>query len=124
MDVDIQNIDLDQCATGDSWFANTHECNRTTMKVNHEKNTIKLPTGRRSFFFFFLFGVPIERTRLLSSTGHMAFLIYVTVMDCNHLSCYSKYGPEKKGHVFMLATIINCSFCDWRRVFLAVKLVK
>lgn len=37
VDVDIQNIDLDQCATGDSWFADTHECNRTTMEVNKKK---------------------------------------------------------------------------------------
>lgn len=43
VDVDIQNIDLDQCATGDSWFANTHECNRTTMEVNQKKNVVKLP---------------------------------------------------------------------------------
>uniref|UniRef100_A0A8D3BGZ7 G protein-coupled receptor 179 n=1 Tax=Scophthalmus maximus TaxID=52904 RepID=A0A8D3BGZ7_SCOMX len=32
VDVNIQNIDLDQCATGDSWFADTHQCNRTTME--------------------------------------------------------------------------------------------
>lgn len=37
VDVDIQNIDLDQCATGESWFADTHECNRTTMEVNKKK---------------------------------------------------------------------------------------
>lgn len=40
MDVDIQNIDLDQCATGDSWFADTHKCNRTTMEVNKINNTM------------------------------------------------------------------------------------
>lgn len=34
VDVNIQNIDLDQCVTGDGWFANTHQCNRTTMEVN------------------------------------------------------------------------------------------
>uniref|UniRef100_A0A3P9QD39 G protein-coupled receptor 179 n=1 Tax=Poecilia reticulata TaxID=8081 RepID=A0A3P9QD39_POERE len=27
VDVNIQDIDLDQCATGDSWFADTHQCN-------------------------------------------------------------------------------------------------
>ncbi|XP_041663044.1 syntaxin-binding protein 5-like [Cheilinus undulatus] len=32
VDVDIQDIDLDQCTTGDSWFADTHQCNRTTME--------------------------------------------------------------------------------------------
>ncbi|XP_029356061.1 probable G-protein coupled receptor 158 [Echeneis naucrates] len=32
VDVNIQDIDLDQCATGDGWFADTHECNRTTME--------------------------------------------------------------------------------------------
>lgn len=37
MDVNIQDIDLDQCATGDSWFADTHQCNRTSMEVNKEQ---------------------------------------------------------------------------------------
>ncbi|KAK2817488.1 hypothetical protein Q5P01_025679 [Channa striata] len=32
VDVNIQNIDLDQCAAGDSWFAETHQCNRSTME--------------------------------------------------------------------------------------------
>ncbi|XP_072239814.1 metabotropic glycine receptor [Leuresthes tenuis] len=32
VDVNIQDIDLDQCVTGDSWFADTHQCNRTTME--------------------------------------------------------------------------------------------
>ncbi|XP_041837825.1 probable G-protein coupled receptor 158 [Melanotaenia boesemani] len=32
VDVNIQDIDLDQCATGNSWFADTHQCNRTTME--------------------------------------------------------------------------------------------
>uniref|UniRef100_A0A3B5LW38 G protein-coupled receptor 179 n=1 Tax=Xiphophorus couchianus TaxID=32473 RepID=A0A3B5LW38_9TELE len=32
VDVNIQDIDLDQCATGDSWFADTHQCNRTSME--------------------------------------------------------------------------------------------
>uniref|UniRef100_A0A3P8S7W9 G protein-coupled receptor 179 n=1 Tax=Amphiprion percula TaxID=161767 RepID=A0A3P8S7W9_AMPPE len=32
VDVNIQNIDLDQCATGDGWFADTHQCNRTSME--------------------------------------------------------------------------------------------
>ncbi|XP_036948948.1 probable G-protein coupled receptor 179 [Acanthopagrus latus] len=32
VDVNIQDIDLDQCATGDGWFADTHLCNRTTME--------------------------------------------------------------------------------------------
>lgn len=34
VDVNIQDIDLDQCATGEGWFADTHQCNRTTMEVN------------------------------------------------------------------------------------------
>ena len=37
VDVNIQDIDLDQCATGDGWFADTHLCNRTTMEVNRLK---------------------------------------------------------------------------------------
>uniref|UniRef100_A0A668AIL8 G protein-coupled receptor 179 n=1 Tax=Myripristis murdjan TaxID=586833 RepID=A0A668AIL8_9TELE len=32
VDVNIQSFDVDQCATGDGWFANTHQCNRTTME--------------------------------------------------------------------------------------------
>ncbi|KAF3688067.1 putative G-protein coupled receptor 158 Precursor [Channa argus] len=32
VDVNIQNIDLDQCAVGDGWFADTHKCNRSTME--------------------------------------------------------------------------------------------
>ncbi|XP_023267208.1 probable G-protein coupled receptor 158 [Seriola lalandi dorsalis] len=32
VDVNIQDIDLNQCTTGDSWFADTHQCNRTTME--------------------------------------------------------------------------------------------
>uniref|UniRef100_A0A671TUS0 G protein-coupled receptor 179 n=1 Tax=Sparus aurata TaxID=8175 RepID=A0A671TUS0_SPAAU len=32
VDVNIQDIDLDQCATGDGWFADTHLCNRTSME--------------------------------------------------------------------------------------------
>ncbi|XP_068178433.1 metabotropic glycine receptor [Antennarius striatus] len=32
VDVNIQDIDLDQCETGDSWFADTHKCNRTSME--------------------------------------------------------------------------------------------
>ncbi|XP_035516818.1 probable G-protein coupled receptor 158 [Morone saxatilis] len=32
VDVNIQDIDLDQCATGDGWFADSHECNRTSME--------------------------------------------------------------------------------------------
>jgi len=33
VDVNIQDIDLDQCVTGESCFADTHQCNRTTMEV-------------------------------------------------------------------------------------------
>ncbi|XP_071395450.1 metabotropic glycine receptor [Centroberyx affinis] len=32
VDVNIQDFDLNQCSTGDGWFANTHQCNRTTME--------------------------------------------------------------------------------------------
>uniref|UniRef100_A0A8C9Z1H2 G protein-coupled receptor 179 n=1 Tax=Sander lucioperca TaxID=283035 RepID=A0A8C9Z1H2_SANLU len=41
VDVNIQDIDLDQCATGDGWFADTHQCNRTTMEC--------VPTPGRGF---------------------------------------------------------------------------
>ncbi|XP_052466044.1 probable G-protein coupled receptor 179 [Carassius gibelio] len=32
VDANIQGFNLDQCANGDFWFANTHQCNRTTME--------------------------------------------------------------------------------------------
>nr|XP_020443865.1 probable G-protein coupled receptor 158 isoform X2 [Monopterus albus] len=32
VDVNIQDVDLDQCATRDAWFADTHQCNRTSME--------------------------------------------------------------------------------------------
>ncbi|KAK7930097.1 hypothetical protein WMY93_006492 [Mugilogobius chulae] len=32
VDVNIQDIDVDQCAAGSSWFADTHQCNRTSME--------------------------------------------------------------------------------------------
>uniref|UniRef100_A0A8C6TT43 Si:ch211-156l18.8 n=1 Tax=Neogobius melanostomus TaxID=47308 RepID=A0A8C6TT43_9GOBI len=32
VDVNIQDIDVDQCAAGNSWFADTHQCNRTSME--------------------------------------------------------------------------------------------
>ncbi|CAL8333123.1 unnamed protein product [Lota lota] len=32
VDVDIQSIDVDQCAVGEGWFADTHQCNRTSME--------------------------------------------------------------------------------------------
>ncbi|XP_055759369.1 probable G-protein coupled receptor 179 [Salvelinus fontinalis] len=32
VDVNVQGFDVNQCATGDAWFANTHQCNRTTME--------------------------------------------------------------------------------------------
>ncbi|XP_016381584.1 probable G-protein coupled receptor 179 [Sinocyclocheilus rhinocerous] len=32
VDVNIQGFNLDQCANGDFWFANTHQCNRTSME--------------------------------------------------------------------------------------------
>uniref|UniRef100_A0A8C8DUR7 G protein-coupled receptor 179 n=1 Tax=Oryzias sinensis TaxID=183150 RepID=A0A8C8DUR7_9TELE len=32
VDVNIQDIDLNQCATGNRWFADTHQCNRTSME--------------------------------------------------------------------------------------------
>ncbi|XP_076880786.1 metabotropic glycine receptor [Brachyhypopomus gauderio] len=32
MDVNIQGFDIDQCASGDAWFADTHQCNRTSME--------------------------------------------------------------------------------------------
>ena len=37
VDVNIQSIDLDQCARGDGWFADTHKCNRTTMEVKKKQ---------------------------------------------------------------------------------------
>ncbi|XP_070712690.1 metabotropic glycine receptor [Pempheris klunzingeri] len=41
VDVNIQNINLNQCSTGDGWFADTHQCNRTTMEC--------VPIPRRGF---------------------------------------------------------------------------
>ncbi|XP_031686277.1 probable G-protein coupled receptor 158 [Oncorhynchus kisutch] len=32
VDVNVQGLDVNQCDTGDAWFANTHQCNRTTME--------------------------------------------------------------------------------------------
>ncbi|KAA0707837.1 putative G-protein coupled receptor 158 [Triplophysa tibetana] len=32
VDVNIQGFNVDQCASGDLWFANTHKCNRTSME--------------------------------------------------------------------------------------------
>ncbi|XP_055079884.1 probable G-protein coupled receptor 158 [Periophthalmus magnuspinnatus] len=32
VDVNIQDIDVNQCATGKGWFADTHQCNRTSME--------------------------------------------------------------------------------------------
>ncbi|XP_029015779.1 probable G-protein coupled receptor 158 [Betta splendens] len=32
VDVNVQDMDLDQCAAGDAWFADTHQCNRTSME--------------------------------------------------------------------------------------------
>uniref|UniRef100_A0A672PFU7 Probable G-protein coupled receptor 179 n=1 Tax=Sinocyclocheilus grahami TaxID=75366 RepID=A0A672PFU7_SINGR len=32
VDVNIQGFNVDQCASGDFWFANTHQCNRTSME--------------------------------------------------------------------------------------------
>ncbi|XP_028830266.1 probable G-protein coupled receptor 158 [Denticeps clupeoides] len=31
VDVNVQGFDIDQCASGDVWFADTHQCNRTSM---------------------------------------------------------------------------------------------
>ncbi|XP_057700655.1 probable G-protein coupled receptor 158 isoform X2 [Corythoichthys intestinalis] len=32
VDVDIQDMDVDQCSTENGWFADTHQCNRTSME--------------------------------------------------------------------------------------------
>ncbi|KAK2868987.1 hypothetical protein Q7C36_000858 [Tachysurus vachellii] len=32
VDVNIQDFDVNQCSTGDFWFADTHQCNRTSME--------------------------------------------------------------------------------------------
>ncbi|XP_043108719.1 probable G-protein coupled receptor 179 isoform X2 [Puntigrus tetrazona] len=32
VDVNIQGFNVDQCASGDFWFSNTHQCNRTSME--------------------------------------------------------------------------------------------
>uniref|UniRef100_A0A8C1EFU8 G protein-coupled receptor 179 n=1 Tax=Cyprinus carpio carpio TaxID=630221 RepID=A0A8C1EFU8_CYPCA len=32
VDVNIQGFNVDQCSSGDFWFANTHQCNRTSME--------------------------------------------------------------------------------------------
>ncbi|XP_077379945.1 uncharacterized protein gpr179 [Festucalex cinctus] len=41
VDVDIQDMDVDQCSTQDGWFADTHQCNRTSMEC--------VPIGGRGF---------------------------------------------------------------------------
>lgn len=41
MDVNIQDFDVNQCAIGDFWFADTHQCNRTSMEVNSLQSPIK-----------------------------------------------------------------------------------
>uniref|UniRef100_A0A3Q2YIG0 G protein-coupled receptor 179 n=1 Tax=Hippocampus comes TaxID=109280 RepID=A0A3Q2YIG0_HIPCM len=41
VDVDIQDMDVDQCTTQDGWFADTHQCNRTSMEC--------MPIGGRGF---------------------------------------------------------------------------
>lgn len=33
VDVDLQDVDIDQCST-DGWFAGTHRCNLSTMEVS------------------------------------------------------------------------------------------
>uniref|UniRef100_A0A8C1T651 Si:ch211-156l18.8 n=1 Tax=Cyprinus carpio TaxID=7962 RepID=A0A8C1T651_CYPCA len=33
VDVNIQGFSLDQCASGDFWFANTHQCNQTNKEI-------------------------------------------------------------------------------------------
>ncbi|KAK3562308.1 hypothetical protein QTP86_033304, partial [Hemibagrus guttatus] len=33
VDVNIQDFDVNQCAAGDFWFADTHQCNRTSMEI-------------------------------------------------------------------------------------------
>lgn len=40
VDVKIQDFDVNQCATGDFWFADTHQCNRTSMEVNSLQSPI------------------------------------------------------------------------------------
>ncbi|MBN3293813.1 GP158 protein, partial [Polypterus senegalus] len=32
IDVNLQSFDIDQCATGEDWFADTHQCNRTSSQ--------------------------------------------------------------------------------------------
>ncbi|XP_067244507.1 metabotropic glycine receptor [Chanodichthys erythropterus] len=32
VDVNVQGFNVDHCASGDFWFANTHQCNRTSME--------------------------------------------------------------------------------------------
>ncbi|KAI4882021.1 hypothetical protein NFI96_012509, partial [Prochilodus magdalenae] len=34
VDVNIQGFDVDQCASGNVWFADTHQCNRTSMECD------------------------------------------------------------------------------------------
>lgn len=33
VDVNLQDVDIDQCSS-DGWFAGTHRCNATTMEVS------------------------------------------------------------------------------------------
>ncbi|XP_007240207.3 probable G-protein coupled receptor 158 [Astyanax mexicanus] len=34
VDVNIQGFDVDQCASGNVWFSDTHQCNRTSMECD------------------------------------------------------------------------------------------
>ncbi|KPP72083.1 putative G-protein coupled receptor 158, partial [Scleropages formosus] len=35
IDVNLQSFDVDQCAEGNDWFFNTHQCNRSSMHCEH-----------------------------------------------------------------------------------------
>lgn len=40
VDVNLQDVDIDQCAS-DGWFAGTHRCNTTTMQVSASNTPIR-----------------------------------------------------------------------------------
>lgn len=53
MDVNLQDVDIDQCSTS-GWFAGTHRCNLTSMEVSRRLSAHsvedRLPTMQQKLF--------------------------------------------------------------------------
>lgn len=53
MDVNLQDVDIDQCSTS-GWFAGTHRCNLTSMEVSRRVSAHsvehRLPTMQQKLF--------------------------------------------------------------------------